>query len=93
MPILLPKQTPFISGLKNNSVDGSMSTGPCQSYHEANNEAEVICLYELEFYDPVNTIKVISSQSFNLFILFLGRLSPPTAKEKCHETVMVKVIK
>ena len=29
------------------------------------------CLFELEFYGPINTIKVMSSQSVNLVTLFL----------------------
>ena len=33
-------------------------------------------LVVLEFNDPVNTIKVMSSQSVYLTIVFLGRLSP-----------------
>ena len=33
-------------------------------------------LFELEFYSPVNTVKVILNQSVNLPTLFLGRLSP-----------------
>ena len=30
------------------------------------------CLFELEFYSAVNTLKVMSSGSFNLLTLFLG---------------------
>ena len=34
------------------------------------------CLFEREFYSSVDTVKGMSSQSVNLFTLFLGRLSP-----------------
>ena len=34
------------------------------------------CLFELEFYGPFNTVKVMLSQSVNLLTLFLHRLSP-----------------
>ena len=32
-------------------------------------------LFDLEFYSPFNTVKVMSSWSDNLLTLFLGRLS------------------
>ena len=35
---------------------------------------------EFEFYMPVNTVRVISSQSVDLLKLFLGRLSPPSGR-------------
>ena len=41
------------------------------------------CLFVLRFYDPVNTIKVMSSQSVNLSTLFLGRLPEWLTSTKC----------
>ena len=33
-------------------------------------------VFNLDFYGPVNTVMVMSSQPVNLLTLFLGRLSP-----------------
>ena len=35
-----------------------------------------VCLFELELCGPVNTVKVMSSQSVNIHTIFLGRLNP-----------------
>ena len=35
-----------------------------------------VCVFKLEFYSPVNIIKVMSSRSVYLTTLLLGRLSP-----------------
>ena len=37
----------------------------------------LFCFFVLRLYGPVNTIKVMISQSVNLLTLFLGRLRPP----------------
>ena len=40
------------------------------------NPSAQILLFELEFYGPINTFKVMSSRSVYLTTLLLGRLSP-----------------
>ena len=39
-------------------------------------EGRFVCLFYIEFYSPVNTVKVKLSQSDNLHTLLLDMLSP-----------------
>ena len=60
------------NGLTDEQTDGTDENFVCWVYH-------VFCLFELEFYSPANTVKVMSSWSVNLLTVFLGRVSPLTS--------------